>query len=383
MFRVIPFVGVVALAGCGDRGKTAGNENVKRPPARLEFDGYVYVPTETSDFKILERVRAQTRSVFTGLRRSRVMVSRREVQGATTDNLVKEAVTVVDTASGQRNVALRVRYRFVGRPEVANSVDDRKELALGLLHREDDAVAERVLQECTASPEQRKGGSSAVGLDFDPSLPSCKAAMDAEQAAIDAARAKVPELAGGSAEDTVVTVEEVRRLYIPTRVTVELRDRTRGEIAPRYAPLDRPEEPEGDARIATAEPSGVERPEESGAERPEEPGAERPEGLDPAAVIIDPDLSTRRTPEEQALAAEGALLPKLPTAGGASLEGGRRRLPEVVGPAAAQAQQRKVESTNERFEIPFETLADPKFLVVWLSLLMAYPILRGDPRKRR
>ncbi|WP_437813304.1 hypothetical protein [Sorangium sp. So ce1078] len=360
---------MLALAGCGDRGKTAGNEDAKRPPARLEFDGYIYVPTETSDFKILERVRAQTRSVFTGLRRSRVMVSRREVQGATTDKFVKEAVTVVDTASGQRNVALRVRYRFVARPEVANGIDDRKEIALGLLHREDDAIAERVLQECTAKPEQRKGGSSAVGLDFDPSLPSCKAAMDAEQAAIDAARAKVPELAGeapASAKDTVVTVEEVRRLYIPTRVTVELRDRKPGEIAPRYVPLDGPEEPEKDGRIATAEPSGAERLEE----------------LEPAAVIIDPDLSTRRTPEEQAVA-EGTLLPKMPVTGGTSVESGGRRLPEVVSPAAAQAQQRKAEPANERFEIPFETLADPKFLVVWLSLLMAYPILRGDPRKRR
>ncbi|WP_437967664.1 hypothetical protein WMF04_50395 [Sorangium sp. So ce260] len=365
--RVLPVFGVLALAGCGDRGKTAGNEDVKRTPARLEFDGYIYVPTETSDFKILERVRAQTRSVFTGLRRSRVMVSRREVQGATTDNFVKEAVTVVDTASGQRNVALRVRYRFVARPEVANGIDDRKEIALGLLHREDDAVAERVLQECTAKPEQRKGGSSAVGLDFDPSLPSCKAAMDAEQAAIDAARAKVPELAGEApAKDTVVTVDEVRRLYIPTRVTVELRDRKPGEIAPRYAPLDRPEEAEDGGRIATAEPSGAERLEE----------------LEPAAVIIDPDLSTRRTPEEQAVA-DGALLPKLPVAGGTNVESGGRRLPEVVSPAAAQAQQRKAEPANERFEIPFETLADPKFLVVWLSLLMAYPILRGDPRKRR
>ncbi|XXX77039.1 hypothetical protein WMF30_56260 [Sorangium sp. So ce134] len=342
---------------------------MKRPPALLQFEGYVYVPAETSDFKILERVRTQTRSVFTGLRRSRVMVSRREVQGATTDNFLKEAVTVVDAATGQRNLALRVRYRFVARPEVANGIDDRKELALALLHREDDAIAERVLRECTANPDPRKGGASAVGLDFDPSLPSCKAAMDAEQAAIDAARAKVPELAGApaSVKDTVVTVEEVRRVYIPTRVTVELRARKRGEIAPRYAPVDRPEAPEEDARVATAEPSG----------------AEGSEALEPAAVIVDPDLSTQRTPEEQALAAEGALLPKLPTAGGSSIETGGRRLPEVVSPATAQAQQRKVEPANERFEIPLETLADPKFLVVWLSLLMAYPILRGDPRKRR
>ncbi|WP_437589988.1 hypothetical protein [Sorangium sp. So ce1000] len=357
---------MLAFAGCGDRRKTA-DEDVKRPPAVLQFDGYLYVPTETSDFKILERVRAQTRSVFTGLRRSRVMVSRREVQGATTDNFAKEAVTVVD-AAGHRNLALRVRYRFVARPEVANGIVDRKEIPLALLHREDDAVAERILEECTPRSERRKGDASAVGLDFDPSLPSCKAAMAAEQAAIDAARAKVPELAGGppaSAKDTVVPIEEVRRLYIPTQVTVELRDRKPGEVSPRFAPVDRPEE---DARIATAAP----------------PGAEHPEGLAPAAVIIDPDLSTRRTPEEKAVA-EGTLLQQIPAAGGTGVASGDQRLPEVVSPAVAQAQQRKVEpaTANERFEIPFETLTDPKFLVVWFSLLMAYPILRSDPRKKR
>ncbi|MDC0679924.1 hypothetical protein [Sorangium atrum] len=370
--RVLPAIGVLAgvlvLAGCGDRGKTAEQDLLKRPPAVLQFDGYVYVPTETSDFKILERVRAQTRTVFTGLRKSRVMVSRREVQGATTDNFAKEAVTVVD-AAGHRTLALRVRYRFVARPEVANGIDDRKELPLALLHREDDEVAERIYEECTPPQERRKGGASAVGLDFDPSVPSCKAAMAAEQAAIDAARAKVPELAGGppaSAKDTVVPIEEVRRLYIPTQVTIELRDRKPGEVTPRFVPVDRPEKE--DARIATAE----------------RPGGEHPEGLEPAAVLIDPDLKVERTPEERAIA-EGTLLPKMPTTGGTGAVSGERRI-EVVSPAVAQAQQRKAEAAataNERFEIPFETLTDPKFLVVWFSLLMAYPILRGDPRKKR
>ncbi|WP_437278878.1 hypothetical protein WME90_48030 [Sorangium sp. So ce375] len=367
VLRILPAIGVLALAGCGDRGKAA-NEDLKRPPAVLQFEGYLYVSPETSDFKILERVRAQTRSVFPGLRRSRVMVSRREVQGATTDNFVKEAVTVVD-AAGKRTLALRIRYRFVARPEVANSIDARKEIPLALLNREDDAVAERINEECTAQPDRKRGGSSAVALDFDPSLPSCKAAMAAEQAAIDAARAKVPEVAGGppaSAKDTVVPIEEVLRLYIPTQVTVELRERRPGEIAPRFVPVDRPEKE--DARIATAAP----------------PGAEHPEGLERAAVIIDPDLKTQRTPEERAIA-EGTLLPAMPANGGTGAVSDGRRLPEVVSPAVAQAQQRKVEPApaNERFEIPFETLTDPKFLVVWLSLLMAYPILRGDPRKKR
>ncbi|WP_437780323.1 hypothetical protein [Sorangium sp. So ce1097] len=357
---------MLALAGCGDRGKAAARDDAKRPPAVLQFEGHVYVPMGTSDFKLLERVRAQSRSVFTGLRRSRVMVSRREVQGATTDHFVKEAVTVVDTATGKRDVALRVRYRYVARPEIANGIDGRTELELALLHREDDAIAERVLEECTAKREaSRRRGASSVGIDFDPSLPSCKAAIAAEQAAIDAARAKLPELAEladgspGPDADTVVTVEEARRVYIPTRVTVELRDRKPGEVAPRYAPVDGPEE------AAEAPAAGP-------------PDADLPEGLEPAVVIIDPDLPAR-TPEERALAAEGALLPNLPGSGGTSTG---KRLPQVVSPAVAEAQQRKIEAHHDRFEIPFETLADPKFLVVWLSLLMAYPILRGDPRKK-
>ncbi|WP_437676248.1 hypothetical protein [Sorangium sp. So ce131] len=363
--RTLLLVGAWALAGCGEQAKTTAAEDMRRVPVLLQFDGYVYVPAETSNFKILERVRAQTLSVFPGLRKSRVMVSRREVKGASVDSFTREAVTVVDAATGRRDLALRVRYRYVARPEVANGIDARKELALALLHRQDDAIAEQVLRECTAKPDQNKRSTSAIGIDFDPSLPGCKAAIDAEQAAIDAARAQVPELAGGSpdpAKGTVVTVEEVRRVYIPTRVTVEPRPRLPGEVAPRYVPLDRPE-------VAQAAPT------------PESDAAERLAEVAQNTVIVDPDhkVDMSKTPEEQALAAEGALLPKMAVAG----EPEGRRLPAVVSAGEAQAAQRKVDPPNEKIEIPFETLADPKFLVVWLSLLMAYPILRGDPRGRK
>ncbi|AUX27773.1 hypothetical protein SOCEGT47_083710 [Sorangium cellulosum] len=368
LLRAVPILGLGVLAGCGERDKTTAAADARRPPVLLQFDGYVYVPVNTSDFKLLERVRAQTRSVFTGLRRSRVMVSRREVQGPSAESFTREAVTVVDAATGKRELALRVRYRYVARPEVANRIGDREELALALLHREDDTVAERVMEECAATPERSRGNTSAISIDFDPSLPRCKAAIEAEQAAIDAARAKVLELAGAApdaAEGAVVPVEEVRRVYLPVTVTLERRARQRREIAPRYVPLDRPEEAPA---VAGAEGAGAD------------------EELAPARVIIDPDLSSQRTPEEQALKAEGALLPESAAGQGRGASRAERRSEAdvaVMSPAVVQAQQRKAEPTNERFEIPFETLADPKFLVVWLSLLMAYPILRGDPRGRK
>lgn len=365
LLRALPILGFSVLAGCGERDKTTATSDARRPPVLLQFDGYVYVPVSTSDFKLLERVRAQTRSVFTGLRRSRVMVSRREVQGADVENFAREVVTVVDAATGKRDLALRVRYRYVARPEVANRVGDREELALALLHREDDAAAARVLEECTENPEQNRRNTGAISLDFDPSLPRCKAAIEAEQAAIDAARAKVLELVGAtSAADTVVPVEEVRRVYLPVTVKLERRERERREVAPRYAPLDSPEE---------APPAAA----------PE--GAHLDEELAPARVIVDPDAARRRTPEEMALKAEGALLPEHVGGPSAPRAGHRSNAAHVavVSPAELQPQQPKAEPTNEHFEIPFETLLDPKFLVVWLSLLMAYPILRGDPRGRK
>ncbi|AUX38496.1 uncharacterized protein SOCE836_107400 [Sorangium cellulosum] len=62
---------------------------------------------------------------------------------------------------------------------------------------------------------------------------------------------------------------------------------------------------------------------------------------------------------------------------------GAKRRARAGGGHPLSQNGREVEPANERLEIPLETLADPKLRVVWLSLLMAYPILRGDPRKRR
>lgn len=356
--RLLALLGACALAGCGERDKAAATADVRRPPVRVEFDGHVYLPPSTSNFKILERVRAETRSVFTGLRKHRVMVSRREVQAPDPEDFKKEAVTVVDTTTGERNVALRVRYRYVARTEIAHALEDRQVLDLALLHREDEGVTDRVLRECTANTEREQEFASAIGIVFDPSLPSCKAAVEAEQAEIDAARAKLPEVAGAEA-GTVVPVEEVRRVYIPIRVKLERREWQRGEVAPRYVPVDQDEEPVAQL----AEPIEV-----------GEDGEPRgPEEIAPAAVIVDPDLATTPTAPQE-LSPEAALLPPMPGRGGTP---GARNLPQVVAPATAQA-QRRPEVANERFELPLETLADPKFLVVWLSVLMAYPILRGE-----
>lgn len=353
---------------CGEGDKGSPPAQVKRPPARLEFEGYVYVQPNATDLKILQRVRTQTRSVFTALRKGRVMVSRREVESTDTDALKKEAVSVVDNATGFRTSALRVRYRYVARPEIAHDLEERKELSLAVLQRDEDDDAERVLRECTSNSEHDKGFASAVALVFDASLDSCKTAVQDEQAAIDAARAALSAAPGSPnpLDDSVIPREESERLYLRIKVTLDRKKHTPGELMPRYAPLGEKEEA----------PSPPEQ---------EDDGPEPARSFEPTrAVIVDPDLAPPvRQPEEKPGEPEVVLSP----GGGKSESPPSSRIPDLMGPrtAASQSQRRPAVEPNhgERFEIPFETLMDPKFMIVWLSLLLAYPILRTETKKKR
>ena len=57
--------GALALAACGEGDKSAAPPaNAKLPPALLQFDGYIYVAPDTSDFKLIEKVRSETHSAL-------------------------------------------------------------------------------------------------------------------------------------------------------------------------------------------------------------------------------------------------------------------------------------------------------------------------------
>jgi hypothetical protein len=374
--RLAPLLAACALAACGDKEK-AGASSEKRPPPELRFDGYLYVSPRTSDIKIIERVREETRSAFATLRKARVMLTRRVVDNPDPGMFKREVVTVVDTVTGARDVAIRVRYRFVARPEVVHDVVDRKELPIALLQPDDDELdAQRVIRDCTRNTEADKGFASAVSLVFDASLDRCKAAIQAEQAAIDAARAKLSAAEQG--DDTIVPLEEAKRLYLPATATITRLNRRRGEVSPRYASLD-------DEPTAQGAPEDVDH-------EPEKP-------IEPVKVIVDPDMAPyRRTPDELRIAAlggdpnpnptpvpEAALLERgIEKGAGESIARVPAMLapPVAAPPVAAPAPRPPEQPLGERLEFTLQMLADPKFLVVWLSLLMAYPILRRDPKQK-
>jgi hypothetical protein len=103
--------------------------------------------------------------------------------------------------------------------------------------------------------------------------------------------------------------------------------------------------------------------------------------IKPAEMIIDPDLVR---PEQDGL--KGPIAPAAPGGGGEKTAIGAdgQRLPDVVAPAVAVelVVPKKEVVREDRFDFSFETLLDPKFLAVWLSLLMVYPILRGERKKK-
>jgi hypothetical protein len=345
------------LAACGGKAGegTAPPKGAQQPPT-LRFEGLVYVDAGTSDFKILERVRQETLTIFPGLRKSKVMVSRREVPGASVESFKREPVTVVGPGD-ERRPAVRVRFRYAARPDVAPDLDGGLEIPLAVLHRSRGADPQRVLRECSnASPDDRQAGSS-LNLVFDPTLDRCKEAIRAEQAAIDAARQR---LGGGDPGDTI-PVEELDRVYLPIRVTLEASapqpDKAparEGGSFPRYEPLEPQARPPRAAPETDLDPS-----------------------IKPAEVIVDPDVVRPEQPPGASEAHGGGVASPGPAQ---AVADGKPPLPSVVAPPVEAAQKKDV-VRDDRFEISWETMLDPKYLAVWLSLLMVYPILRSERKK--
>lgn len=359
----VPALLAALLVACGgggagaDGGSDAGAAQGERQPL-VRFDGYVYVEPDATDFVITERIKQQVLTLFPGLRRSRVMVSRREVPGARADAFQREVVAVVGPSGDVPAPMLRVRYRYLSRADVSRGVDGRLEVPLAVLHRTRGVDAQRIVRECTGRPGDR-GAEATLALDFDPTLEGCKAAIQAEQAAIDAARAKLPAPPAGV---EIIPAEELDRLYIPVTVTLEVppADAPRNGGYPRYEPLRPP--PAGSASAAPPEP-------------------EHDPSIRPAEVIIDPDLANG----DKGAAAVEAQGQSVAAAGAAEAKPGDPREPVVAPPAApAPPQQPKPEEgLTERFESVFEQLFQMKFIAVWASLLLVIPVLLGESRRRK
>ena len=251
-----------APSGCADEPAPEPDDHVA---VKLSFDQITYVDAALAPRKVTERMRHEAQSIFPALRKAEALLLTNQQIEIETSQLKREPVTVVDPVTGVGRAAVRVHHHYVTLAQVPSALAARGELALGVLHAGEGGRTEAVLAECTANGEPERQAVAELWTVFDPSLPSCAAAMAREQAAITAARQKLAH------PEREIVVAELERAYLP--VTVHLRRREPAADAGDYALPARGEHVD-DPRVRARAPLNV-------------PGQAPAPGEQPAFMIVD------------------------------------------------------------------------------------------------
>ncbi|NUO54704.1 MAG: hypothetical protein HOV80_38175 [Polyangiaceae bacterium] len=220
---------LLAPLGCDDTSKTEDDLTSVRARSReLRFEGRVFASPDASDDDILRTVHQQTKTAFGPLRTSDVAVNNRELKGVDPATFVKREVTVVDTDSGESEPMLEVRYTYVDDAVVPTSMSDRSSLAGAVLRPNYQGETDRILKECTPNDSHSRDFRSSLWYVFEPSLRSCGEAIQAEQAAIDASRAKLED------SENQVSKIDAERLYLPVTFALGADKTNDGKSYPEY-----------------------------------------------------------------------------------------------------------------------------------------------------
>jgi hypothetical protein len=196
---------------------------------KLTFSGWVYVDATASDAEILAAVRTQTQTAFGALRTSQIGVASRELKGVDPSTFKKTKVTVVDPSkpTDPGTAMIKVTYTYKDDAVVPVSMARRTSLSSAVMSPDYRSQTQRILKECTANDSEAREFSSSIWYVFDPSVPSCKTAMAAEQKQIDADKAKI------SGSDRIPT-SEVNRLYYPLTMKLSAAATEKGNTFPEY-----------------------------------------------------------------------------------------------------------------------------------------------------
>lgn len=226
---------LAGTTGCDvDAPVTGDEEDLTSNTARernMVFEGYVYVSPSASDATILSEVKRQNKSAFGALRNAQISANNRELADVDVATFVREPVTLVDAANpkGAGTPMVRVRYRYTDRALVPISMAKRTAVSLAVMHGNYQSQSKRILKECTENTSHDQEFESAIWYVFNPTLDSCRTAINAEQAAIDTAHKGFSE--------TQVTKEETTRLYMPITVKLEATKTSTAKTYPEYDQL--------------------------------------------------------------------------------------------------------------------------------------------------
>ena len=223
-----------ASAACSSQVDDAdsGDSDLTSVTARsrsLEFVGKVYVDPSADDATIMSTVRAQAQTAFGPLRTTDIAVNSRELKDIDASTFKKRAVKVIDTSNANDSGAdmLEVTYTYRDDAVVAKRYATRTTVDEVVMNPSYRSQTQRVLTECTQNDSEAQEFVSSIWYVFEPTVPSCVAAIEKEQQAVDAARAKLRD-------PTQVTKAETDRLYLPITVKLGADKTNQGLSYPEY-----------------------------------------------------------------------------------------------------------------------------------------------------
>ncbi len=192
----------------------------------LEFEGVVYAKRGAAESTIQQLVRDQTQTAFGPLRTSNIAANSRELKDIDPKTFKKRDITVVD-ADGTTKEMTEVRYIYRDNAVVAAELARRSAIPLALMRPGYESETKRVLTECTPNDHDAREFQDTLWYTFDPSLPTCRKAIKAEQEIVAAANKAIEG-------DGLVSAAEANRLYIPITAHLGPDTTARGKTYPDY-----------------------------------------------------------------------------------------------------------------------------------------------------
>ncbi len=255
---------VASLLACG-AGESADDDgdaltSLTAKERKLAFEGVVYVAPGTATDVIVARALQQAKSAFGALRTSGMMAQQREMQALDRNMLKTREVRVVDARdpASAGEPMLEVRYTYTDEVLVESKLGDRTSYALALLHPDWESALERPTRECVENEREARHSSrdGFLWYYFNPTLPSCRRAIDTEQKAVDrdkvrlataatAAAASAPAAADATpagpttAPTARIPKSQTTRRYYPITIALEAMETSRGATYPEYDQLFR------------------------------------------------------------------------------------------------------------------------------------------------
>lgn len=221
--------------GCDGSDDPSSDESdltsVRGRSRELKFEGVVHVPRGSDDAAILRVVHQQTKTAFGPLKELEIGVNDRELKGVDPATFVKRDVDVVDTqaaAPGASTPMMEVRYTYQDDAVVPKSFDGESTLKMALLGADHRSFSQQILKDCTSNDSHARDFASDLWYVFEPDRASCKRVIQAEQEAIEAARAKLTQVT------TQVAKLEANRLYLPVTVALGADETNDEDSYPEY-----------------------------------------------------------------------------------------------------------------------------------------------------